>query len=162
MRTYNLTTLFPHTVGFEHFDKLFDMATRAAARDHSYPPYNIVKVGEDRYRITMAVAGFGEDDLEIVAQENQLTVRGRIGESKDDVTYLHRGIATRAFEHSFQLADFVRVAGANLVNGLLDIELVREVPEAKKPQTIKVQTRAVSGEPQAPALEGRAEERQAA
>ena len=162
MRTYNLTTLFPHTVGFEHFDKLFDTATRAAARDHSYPPYNIMKVGEDQYRVTMAVAGFGEDDLEIVSQENQLTVRGRTGEPREDVTYLHRGIATRAFEHSFQLADFVRVTGANLVNGLLHIELVREVPEAKKPQTIKVQTRAVAGESQAPAIEGKSGDRQAA
>ena len=158
MRTYNLTSLFPHTVGFEHFDKLFDMANRAAARDHSYPPYNIAKVGDDQYRITMAVAGFGEDDLEIVTQENQLTVRGRIAEPKEQVQYLHRGIATRAFEHSFQLADFVRVNGASLVNGLLDIELVREVPEAKKPQTIKVEARSATGGGTKKQIEGKAED----
>ena len=162
MRTYNLTTLFPHTVGFEHFDKLFDMATRTAARDHSYPPYNIAKVGEDQYRITMAVAGFSGDDLEIVTQENQLVVRGRIAEPKEQVQYLHRGIATRTFEHSFQLADFVKVTGANLVNGLLDIELVREVPEAKKPQTIRVQTKAVGSGGEKKQIEGQAEESEAA
>jgi molecular chaperone IbpA len=162
MRTYNLTSLFPHTVGFEHFDKMFDSATRAAARDHSYPPYNIAKVGDDQYRITMAVAGFAEDDLEIVTQENQLTVRGRIAETKEQVQYLHRGIAARAFEHSFQLADFVKVTGANLVNGLLDIELVREVPEAKKPQTIKVQAKGVSGGGTKKQIEGTTSETKAA
>jgi molecular chaperone IbpA len=88
--------------------------------------------------ITMAVAGFAEDDLEIVAQENVLTVRGRIKEPEQEVTYLHRGIGTRAFEHTFQLADYVQVKGASLNNGLLDIELVREVPEALKPRKIEI------------------------
>jgi molecular chaperone IbpA len=162
MRTYNLTTLFPHTVGFEHFDKLFDLANRAAARDHSYPPYNIAKVGEDQYRITMAVAGFGEDDLEIVTQENQLVVRGRIGEPEEQVAYLHRGIAARAFEHSFQLADFVKVTGASLLNGLLEIELQREVPEAKRPQSIKVSTKAVEGRGGKKTIEARSEDQKVA
>lgn len=140
MNAYNLTSLFPYSVGFDRFDKMFDAATRAAGRDASYPPYNIVKVGEDRYRITMALAGFTDDDLEIVAQENVLVVRGRVKEPQEQVAYLHRGIGTRAFEHSFQLADFVKVTGAQLRNGLLDIELVREVPEAKKPHKIVIKS----------------------
>ncbi len=135
MRTYNLNSLFPYSVGFDRFDKLFEMA---GARDVSYPPYNIIKTGENQYRITMAVAGFAEDDLEIVAQENVLSVRGRIREPEQEVTYLHRGIGTRAFEHTFQLADYVQVKGASLNNGLLDIELVREVPEALKPRKVQI------------------------
>jgi len=139
MRTYNLNTLFPYSVGFDRFDKLFELAARAATRDVSYPPYNIVKTGEDQYRITMAVAGFTQDDLELVFQDNVLTVRGKAKEPQDEqVTYLHRGIATRAFEHTFQLADFVQVSGAKLENGLLDIELVREVPETMKPRRIEI------------------------
>ena len=135
MRAYNLNSLFPYSVGFDRFDKLFEMA---GARDVSYPPYNIVKTGQDQYRITMAVAGFGDDDLEIVAQDNVLLVRGRIKEPEQEVTYLHRGIGTRAFEHTFQLADYVQVKGASLNNGLLDIELVREVPEALRPRKIEI------------------------
>ena len=135
MRAYNLNSLFPYSVGFDRFDKLFEMA---GARDVSYPPYNIVRAGEDHYRITMAVAGFSEDDIEIVAQENVLTVRGRIQEPEQELVYLHRGIGTRAFEHTFQLADYVQVKGASLNNGLLDIELVREVPEALKPHKIQI------------------------
>jgi molecular chaperone IbpA len=138
MNAYNLNSLFPYSVGFERFDKLFDAAARAASRDASYPPYNIVKVGTDQYRITMAVAGFAEDELELVSQENVLMVRGKVKEPQEQVTYLHRGIGTRAFEHTFQLADYVQVKGARLQNGLLDIELVREVPDAKKPQKIAI------------------------
>lgn len=140
MNAYNLNSLFPYSVGFERFDKLFDAASRAAGRDVSYPPYNIVKVAEDQYRITMAVAGFSEDEVEIVGQENVLVVRGKVKESQEQVTYLHRGIGTRAFEHTFQLADYVQVKGAQLRNGLLDIELVREVPEAMKPHKIAIKT----------------------
>ena len=135
MRAYNLNSLFPYSVGSDRFDKLFEMA---GARDVSYPPYNIVRAGEDHYRITMAVAGFSEDDIEIVAQDNVLTVRGRIQEPEQEQVYLHRGIGTRAFEHTFQLADYVQVKGASLNNGLLDIELVREVPEALKPRKIQI------------------------
>jgi molecular chaperone IbpA len=138
MNAYNLNSLFPYSVGFDRFDKLFDAASRAAGRDVSYPPYNIVKVGEDQYRVTMAVAGFSEDEIEIVSKENVLTVRGRAKEPQEQVTYLHRGIGTRAFEHTFQLADHVLVKGAQLENGLLDIDLVREVPESKKPQRIAI------------------------
>ena len=138
MRSVDLTPLFRYSVGFDRLDQLFDTAFRNSAQD-SYPPYNIVKTGDDTYKITLAVAGFGEDDLEIVAKENLLTVQGK-GAEADDATYLHRGIARRAFEHRFQLADYVKVTGANLANGLLDVELVREVPEAKKPQQVKIGT----------------------
>ena len=137
MRSVDLTPLFRYSVGFDRLDQLFDTAFRNSAQDNAYPPYNIVKTGDDSYKITLAVAGFGEDDLEIVANESLLTVQGR-GAETDDAVYLHRGIGRRAFEHRFQLADYVKVTGASLVNGLLDIQLVREVPEAKKPQQIKI------------------------
>ena len=119
-------------------DDLFETAFRNT-QEVSYPPYNIVKTGQDNYKITLAVAGFGENDLELVVKENVLTVRGKVNDAdKKDVTYLHRGIAGRSFEHRFQLADHVRVNGARLANGLLDIELVRELPEAMKPQRIEI------------------------
>jgi molecular chaperone IbpA len=137
MRSVDLSPLFRYSVGFDRLDELFDTAFRSNAQENAYPPYNIAKTGEDQYKITLAVAGFGEDDLEIVAKENMLTVRGK-GAEADEAVYLHRGIARRAFEHRFQLADYVQVTGANLANGLLDVQLVREVPEAKKPQQIKI------------------------
>jgi molecular chaperone IbpA len=138
MRHVDLSPLFRYSVGFDRLDQLFDAAFRNA-QDNTYPPYNIVKTGDDSYKITLAVAGFGEDDLEIVAKENMLTVQGR-GAEADDAVYLHRGIGRRAFEHRFQLADYVKVTGASLTNGLLDVQLVREVPEAMKPQQIKIGT----------------------
>ncbi len=138
MRNLDLTPLFRSTVGFDQLDKLFDAAFRDAARDISYPPYNIVKLGQDQYRITMAVAGFTADAIEIVAYENTLTVKGALKQQDKDAEYLHRGIAQRAFEHRFQLADHVRVSGADLSNGLLHISLVREVPEAMKPRKIAI------------------------
>ena len=140
MRSLDLSPLFRYSVGFDRLDELFESAFRNQAQDNSYPPYNIAKTGDDTYRITLAVAGFGEDDLEIVSKENLLTVRGKAGEAEKDVHYLHRGIGRRAFEHRFQLADYVRVAGTNLTNGLLDVDLVRELPEAMKPQQIKIGT----------------------
>lgn len=142
MRTFDLSPLFRYSVGFDRLDDLFETAFRNT-QEVSYPPYNIVKTGQDAYRITLAVAGFAENDLELVVKENILTVRGKVGEgdNKDkDVTYLHRGIAGRAFEHRFQLADYVYVAGAKLANGLLDIEMVRELPETMKPQRIEIGT----------------------
>lgn len=138
MRNLDLSPLFRSTVGFDRLDKLFDVAFREAARDLSYPPYNIVKQGDNQYRISMAVAGFGEGDLDITAHENMLTVRGQIGAPEKEVEYLHRGIAQRAFEHRFQLADHVKVVGARLVNGLLDIELERQVPEEMKPRKVEI------------------------
>ena len=155
MTRYDLSPLFPYSVGFDRFDKLFE--TAFAGRDTSYPPYNIARTGEDQYRITMAVAGFTEDDLELVAQENVLTVRGKAAEPENGTVYLHRGIARRAFEHRFQLADHVRVAGARLANGLLDIELVREVPEAMRPQKI-----AINPGPEPKVIEGKRAEKTAA
>jgi molecular chaperone IbpA len=139
MRSFDLSPLFRYSVGFDRLDDLFDTAFRNT-QEVSYPPYNIVKTGQDAYRITLAVAGFGEADLDIVVQENRLTVRGKVNdaEKEKEVAYLHRGIAGRAFEHRFQLADHVRVTGAHLANGLLDIELAREVPEAMKPQRIEI------------------------
>lgn len=136
MRNVDLSPLFRYSVGFDRLDQLFDAAFRNA-QDNTYPPYNIVKTGDDSYKITLAVAGFGEDDLEIVVKENLLTVKGK-GAEADDAVYLHRGIGRRAFEHRFQLADHVKVTGADLVNGLLDVQLVREVPEAMKAQEIKI------------------------
>ena len=138
MRGFDMTPLFRYSVGFDRLDELFDNALRNS-QETSYPPYNIVKSGEDAYRISVAVAGFSEDDLEIVVKEILLTVRGK-GQERDDkdVTYLHRGIGRRAFEHRFQLADHVKVANANLANGLLDVDLVREIPEAMRPQQIKI------------------------
>ncbi len=138
MRTLDLSPLFRSSVGFDRLDKMFDEAFRESSRESGYPPYNIVKTGAESYRVTMAVAGFGEDDLEILSQENLLTIRGRLKETDKDVEYLHRGIANRAFEHKFQLADHVHVTGARLLNGMLDVELAREVPEAMKPRRIAV------------------------
>jgi molecular chaperone IbpA len=138
MRSFDLSPLFRYSVGFDRLDDLFETAFRGT-QETSYPPYNIVRTGQDNYRITLAVAGFGENELELVVKENLLTVRGKSEtQPEEGVTYLHRGIAQRAFEHRFQLADHVKVSGASLVNGLLDIELVRELPESAKPQTISI------------------------
>ena len=124
------------TVGF---DRLFDLLeSSAASQTEGYPPFDIEQEAEDRYRITLAVAGFRPDEIEIVAQSNQLTVTGRKSEEEDSGRYLHRGIATRAFERRFQLADFVVVQEARFDNGLLRIALEREVPEAMKPRRIEI------------------------
>jgi molecular chaperone IbpA len=112
----------------------------------SYPPYNIEKVGEDAYRLTMAVAGFSRDEIDIVVQENTLLVTGKAQKEDENGRYMHRGIARRAFERRFSLADHIKVTGASLDNGLLHVDLVREVPEAMKPRTIKI----ASSEPARP------------
>jgi len=138
MRTFDLSPLMRSTVGFENLNRLVDYVTRLDAGDVAYPPYDIAKLDEDRYRISMAVAGFKRDELDIMVQDNVLTVSAKAGESEDDTVYLHRGIARRAFERRFQLADTVKVVGADLVDGLLNIELVREVPEHMKPRQIKI------------------------
>jgi molecular chaperone IbpA len=138
MTNFDFSPLFRSTIGFDRLSHLFDQAQLNDGV--SYPPYNIEKTGEDSYRITMAVAGFGEDDVNIVAQENTLLVSGRAKPVDEKTEYLHRGIAGRAFERSFQLADHIKVVGATMVNGLLHVELVREVPEAKRPRTIKIET----------------------
>ncbi|NNG05616.1 MAG: Hsp20 family protein [Inquilinus sp.] len=140
MTSFDLSPLFRSTVGFDRMSRLLDAATRADQRGQSYPPYDIEKVDENAYRITMAVAGFGEDDIELNQTENMLTVRGKIGKAGETGTFLYRGIAERSFEQRFQLADYIEVRGARLENGLLNIDLVREVPEALKPRTIRIES----------------------
>ena len=138
MRTFDLSPLFRSTVGFDRMSRLLDAAGRLDDSQPSYPPYNIEKTGEDSYRITMAVAGFGRDDLSIVSQDNSLTISGKAQDGAKDASYLHRGIARRAFQRRFELADHIKVKGAELVNGLLHVDLVREIPEARKPREIKI------------------------
>lgn len=151
MRTFDLTPLMRSTVGFDRMSRFLDAALSADEQTHSYPPYNIEKSGEDSYRITMAVAGFSEADLDITATENMLVIKG--ARAQDEQTkYLHRGIATRAFERRFQLADYVKVVGAELSNGLLHVSLAREVPETLKPRSIAITNANANG----PALEQKA------
>jgi molecular chaperone IbpA len=140
MRTYDLSPLFRSTVGFDRMTRLLDAAGRMDGEAPSYPPYNIEKTGENAYRITMAVAGFSTDELNISVQEGVLTVTGKALKEEEPKQFLHRGIARRAFERRFELADHIQVTGADLANGLLHIDLVREVPEAMKPRTIKIAT----------------------
>jgi molecular chaperone IbpA len=137
MTRLDYAPLFRSTVGFDRMMNLLEANARSG--DEGYPPYNIEKVDENDYRITMAVAGFGEDDLEIEAKDTTVTVSGEIAkDAEEGKTYLHRGIAGRGFKRTFQLADHVRVSGAALENGLLHIDLVREIPEALKPRTINI------------------------
>ena len=138
MTRFDLSPLFRSTVGFDRLSRALDTAFQYDARVQGYPPYNIEKVDENDYRITMAVAGFAEDELEITQSENTLIVQGKVEKAEDEGRVLHRGIAARNFERRFQLADYIEVRDANLVNGLLHIDLVREVPEAMKPRTIAI------------------------
>ncbi len=140
MRTdFDFAPLFRSGVGFDRVFDLLENATRVQALDN-WPPYNIERTGEDGYRITMAVAGFSQDELELTTLPNLLVVGGRKQQHGDDnAQYLHRGIATRSFERRFELADHVKVKDARLDNGLLTIELVREVPEEMRPRRIEVQ-----------------------
>jgi molecular chaperone IbpA len=134
---FDLSPLYRSTVGFDRLGQLLDNV--ASFEAPTYPPYNIERVGEDEYRVTMAVAGFGTDDIAIEVKENVLTVTGKKSEKTESKgEFLHQGIAQRAFERRFQLADYVQVEGAELANGLLHVTLRREVPEAKKPRTIAV------------------------
>lgn len=138
MTTYDLSPLFRSTVGFDHLSQLIDSAFKIDERGPSYPPYNIAKISEDDYEITMAVAGFKESELNIIAQQNTLTVSGAVTEKEEEKAYLHRGIATRSFERKFSLADHVKIVSADLADGLLTLKLVREIPEASKPRTIAI------------------------
>ena len=139
MRHVDFSPLYRSTVGF---DRLFTMLDSLAQPDNggqSYPPYNIERTGDDAYRISMAVAGFSEDDISIEAHRNVLTVKGeKTEEPSEDRQFLHRGIAARAFERRFQLADHVEVVGAELKNGLLHIDLKRNIPEEMKPRRIEI------------------------
>ena len=138
MRTFDLSPLYRSTIGFDRLFSLLDQA--AGAEPTSYPPYNIERTGETAYRITVAVAGFSEKDLTIEARENTLTIRGAKEASAEQpqTETLYQGIAARAFERRFQLADHVQVTGARLEHGLLHVELVREIPEAQKPRQIAI------------------------
>lgn len=137
MRTYDLTPLYRSAIGF---DRLAQLAEHAAANNGNsgYPPYNIELLGENSYRITMAVAGFSMDELEISSEGEKLLVKGNKAESQTERKYLYQGIAERGFERTFQLADYVTVLGASLENGLLNVDLVREIPEALKPRKIEI------------------------
>lgn len=137
MNTFDFSPLYRSTIGFERLANLLASAGRTESAP--FPPYNIEVVDEDEYRITMAVAGFGEGDLTITSEQNNLTVSGNKESKEEGRRYLHRGIAERSFERRFQLADHVKVRGAQLENGLLHIRLVREIPEAMKPQTIRIE-----------------------
>ncbi len=139
MTTFDFTPLFRSTVGFDRLSRLLETGMLNEG-ESAYPPYNIVKLNDDQYRITMAVAGFTQDEIDITSKENQLLVQARAQERDDTkgVTYLHRGIAARAFERRFQLADHIKVEGAALENGLLTISLVREIPEEMKPRKIQI------------------------
>ena len=140
MRHIDLSPLMRATVGFDRMMHLLDVAGRPESAP-GYPPYNIEKLDENAYRITMAVAGFGEADLDLTVKDGSLVITGtqdKAGEDAQEAEYLHRGIATRAFERRFELADHIEVRGARLENGLLHVELVREIPEAMKPRTIKI------------------------
>ena len=140
MRSFDISPLLRSSIGFENLNRLVEFAARGDQADSGFPPYNIEKVGDGAYRIAMAVAGFAANELDLTVQENTLIV---IGQAADDGaaegrTFLHRGIAKRAFERRFQLADTIKVTGANFENGLLTVELVREIPEHKKPRKVEI------------------------
>ena len=135
MDSFDLSPLFLSTIGF---DRLMRLAEAAGRPEASYPPYNIEVVGDDAYRLTMAVAGFTPDELDVTVKENSLVVTGKSKTEDDEDRALYRGIARRAFERRFQLADHIKVKGAALENGLLSVDLVREVPEEAKPRKIAI------------------------
>lgn len=153
MRTVDFTPLYRSIVGFDRLADMMDSATKIESQ--GYPPFNIQHVDEDEYLIELAVAGFGEEDLTVEVQENILSIAGQIADKDDSASrrFLHRGIAERAFERRFHLADHVKVADAELRNGLLTVRLVREIPEAAKPRKIAISD--VSGKAKARLIEGR-------
>ena len=163
MRTYDFSPLYRSFVGFDRMADLIDAAAKQTEQGTAYPPYNVAKTGEDTFRIELAVAGFAPEELDIESNENVLTVKGvktpvaaaNADESADEVKYLHRGIAERGFERRFQLADHVIVTGADLRNGLLVLDLRRELPEALKPRKIAIGADAV-------AIEGKVAKKKAA
>ena len=137
MRSFDFTPYRRSTIGFDRLFEFLENTSREQA--DNYPPYDIEKLSDDRYRITLAVAGFSPNDIDITARQNLLTVTGRKAENRArDGSFVHMGIATRAFERRFELADFVRVENADLADGLLVIDLVREVPEAMRPKKVQI------------------------
>lgn len=137
MNTIDLTPLYRNSIGFDRLASLLDSALRTDSVAPGYPPYNIEMLGENRYAITLAVAGFEQNELDLMVEKGVLTVRGKKAK-EEERRYLHQGIANRAFERKFNLADYVEVTGADLNNGLLTINLVKEIPEAMKPRTIAI------------------------
>lgn len=138
MRTFDFSPLYRATVGFDRVADMMDRVLAADVAQPTYPPYNIEKTDENAYRISVAVAGFGSDELSVELREGALIVAGRKTEEAGETTFLHRGIATRAFERRFALADHMKVTGASHADGMLHIDLVREVPEALKPRRIEI------------------------
>lgn len=138
MRNFDLTPLYRSSIGFDRMANILDSLSATEQNQPSYPPYNIELTGEDKYRITMAVAGFSEAELGIEVEENKLSISGKKEPNTGDKTYLHQGIAARNFDRRFQLADHVRVEHAHMENGLLHIDLRREIPEAMKPRSIAI------------------------
>jgi molecular chaperone IbpA len=153
MRSFDFAPLYRATVGFDRVADLMDRVLSADVATPTYPPYNIEKTAEDAYRISIAVAGFAPEDLTVEVKEGHLHVAARKAEAEAERTYLHRGIATRAFERRFALADHVKVVGAAHEHGMLHIELAREIPEASRPRRIEIARPANA----APAIEGKAE-----
>jgi len=147
MRNLDLTPLFHSTVGFDRLNRMLNTVNRVEDRTPNYPPYDIEKVGDDAYRISMAVAGFAENDIELTQHENALSIKGHAPKPEQAKTaetkLLHQGIARRGFERTFELADYIRVSGATMENGLLYVDLVREVPEEMKPRRIEIQSGSV-------------------
>lgn len=148
MRHFDLTPLYRSTVGFDRLAQLFDSVAGADV-DITYPPYNIERLGENEYRITMAVAGFSTGEIKVDVKEGALSVRGekQAEASEPERRYLHRGIAARSFERRFQLADHVEVKGASLTDGLLNIDLIRNLPERMRPRSIPITARSGAGDP---------------
>ncbi|MEL6315169.1 MAG: Hsp20 family protein [Pseudomonadota bacterium] len=138
MRNFDLAPLYRATIGFDQIADMMDRVLTTEINQPTYPPYNIEKTADDAYRISVAVAGFADADLSVDVKENALIVSARKADEDQNRSYLHRGIATRAFERKFQLADHVRVTGASHADGMLHIDLVREVPEALKPRRIEI------------------------
>ena len=145
MRTFDLAPLYRATVGFDQIADLMDRVT-AAEQGKTYPPYNIEKTGDNAWKITVAVAGFSQDDLNVEVREQTLIVAASKADEDGERQYLHRGIATRAFERRFTLAAHVQVTGARVENGMLEVDLVREIPEALKPRRIAIASAAPKGE----------------
>ena len=141
MRSFDFAPLYRASIGFDQIADLLDRVSAHEGGQSSYPPYNIEKTVEDGYRISIAAAGFSEADLEIEVKEKTLNVSAKKPKAEDKKTYLHRGIATRAFERQFHLADHVRAVGASYEDGMLHIELIREVPEALKPRRIEIKSK---------------------
>ena len=143
MDRIDFSHLFRSTIGFDRLTRLVDAAARVDTAALAYPPYNIEKTGEAAYRLTMAVAGFSPDEIDVTVHENALLVIGKAKKEDENGRYLHRGIARRMFERRFSLADHIKVVGASLANGMLHVDLVHEVPEEAKPRKIAI----TSGEP---------------